>query len=268
MSGASDLVQVLDDWGKSPMGQSLGKARDHVRTRLPVLLGLGLIGFLAAFPFTSDVVQWLIAEERLPDGVRIIVTTPVEFLLLQVRLAADVGLGLILLVLLSDLFRAAARGSTPAMKDAVAAVRGKVNLGALALLVLSAVGLAVAGLLYASTGLVPLLLDYLTNDAQSVGLSTDWRLIAYVSFLVRLHLASAVGFQAPLVTLAVLRGGLVDRSTLVAHRRHVWFGCVVMGAFVSPPDPLSLFLVALPVVLLFEVGLIIDRLLGRAPASA
>ena len=41
-----------------------------------------------------------------------------------------------------------------------------------------------------------------------------------------------------------------------------------MGAFVSPPDPLSLFLVALPVVLLFEVGLIIDRLLGRAPASA
>ncbi|MEC9162045.1 MAG: twin-arginine translocase subunit TatC, partial [Candidatus Thermoplasmatota archaeon] len=171
-------------------------------------------------------------------------------------------------VLLSDLFRAAARGSTPAMKEAVAAVRGRVNLGALALLVLSAVGLAGAGLLYASTGLVPLLLDYLTNDAQAVGLSTDWRLIAYVSFLVRLHLASAVGFQAPLVTLAVLRGGLVDRSTLVAHRRHVWFGCVVMGAFVSPPDPLSLFLVALPVVFLFEVGLIIDRLFGRAPASA
>ena len=183
--------------GQEPDG---AKPRESTRSRAnppAVLLGLGLIGFVAAFPFTSDVVQWLIAEERLPDGVRIIVTTPVEFLLLQVRLAADVGLGLILLVLLSDLFRAAARGSTPAMKDAVAAVRGKVNLGALALLVLSAVGLAVAGLLYASTGLVPLLLDYLTNDAQSVGLSTDWRLIAYVSFLVRLHLASAVGFQAP-----------------------------------------------------------------------
>ena len=231
------------------------------------MLGLGLIGFVAAFPFTSDVVQWLIAEERLPDGVRIIVTTPVEFLLLQVRLAADVGLGLVLLVLLSDLFRAAARGSTPAMKEAVAAVRGRVNLGALALLVISAVVLAGAGLLYASSCLVPLLLDYLTNDAQSVGLSTDWRLIAYVSFLVRLHLLRP-WVSSPLVTLAVLRGGLVDRSTLVAHRRHVWFGCVVMGAFVSPPDPLSLFLVALPVVLLFEVGLIIDRLLGRAPASA
>ena len=268
MSGASDLVQVLDEWGRSPMGQTLGKARDHLRTRLPVLLGLGVLGFVAAFPFTSDVVQWLIADERLPGGVRIIVTTPVEFLLLQVRLAADVGLGLILIVLLSDLFRTAARGSTPAVKDAVTTLRGKVNLGVLVVLVLSAAGLAVAGLLYASTGLVPLLLDYLTRDAQSVGLSTDWRLIAYVGFLVRLHLASAVGFQAPLVTLAVLRGGLVDRSTLVAHRRHVWFGCVIMGAFVSPPDPLSLFLVALPVVLLFEVGLMIDRLLGHAPANA
>ncbi len=267
MSGASDLVRVLDEWGQSPMGQTLGRARDHVRTRLPVLLALGLIGFVAAFPFTSDVVQWLIADERLPDGVRIIVTTPVEFLLLQVRLAADVGLGLILTVLLYDVFRAAAQGSTPAMKEAVVAVRAKINFGAFLLLVLSALGLAAAGLLYASVGLVPLLLDYLTNDAQSVGLSTDWRLIAYVGFLVRLHLASAVGFQAPLVTLAVLRGGLVERSTLVAHRRHVWFGCVVMGAFVSPPDPLSLFLVALPVVLLFEVGLIIDRLFGPVPAN-
>jgi len=43
----------------------------------------------------------------------------------------------------------------------------------------------------------------------------------------------------------------------------VWFGCVVVGAFVSPPDPLSLFLVALPVVLLFEFGLLADRLFSR-----
>ena len=268
MSGASDLVQVLDEWGQSPVGQTLGQARDHVRGRLPVLLALGALGFVGAFPFTSDAVQWLIAEERLPTDVRIIVTTPVEFLVLQVRLAADVALGLVLLTLAFALFRAAARGSTPAMKDAVAAARGKVNFGALLLLVVSAVVLAMAGLLYASTGLVPLLLEYLTRDAQSVGLSTDWRLIAYVGFLVRLHLASAVGFQAPLITLAVLRGGLVERSTLVAHRRHVWFGCVVMGAFVSPPDPVSLFLVALPVVLLFEVGLIVDRMLGRPSATA
>ena len=268
MSGASDLVQVLDEWGKSPMGQTLGQARDHVRRRLPVLLALGALGFVAAFPFTSDAVQWLIAAERLPTGVRIIVTTPVEFLLLQVRLAADVALGLVILLLTFDLFRAAARGNAPAMKDAVASARGKINVGALVLLVFSALVLALAGLLYASSGLVPLLLEYLSRDAQSVGLSNDWRLIAYVGFLVRLHLASAIGFQAPLVTLAVLRGGLVERATLVAHRRHVWFGCVVMGAFVSPPDPVSLFLVALPVVLLFEVGLIVDRMLGRPSASA
>ena len=44
MSGASDLVQVLDEWGQSPMGQALGSARDHVRSRLPVLLGLGVLG--------------------------------------------------------------------------------------------------------------------------------------------------------------------------------------------------------------------------------
>jgi sec-independent protein translocase protein TatC len=53
---------------------------------------------------------------------------------------------------------------------------------------------------------------------------------------------------------------IVDRATVRSYRRHIWFGAFLLGAFLSPPDPLSLFLVAMPVVILFEVALMIDAI--------
>ena len=120
--------------------------------------------------------------------------------------------------------------------------------------------LMLAGLLYAWYGLIPLLLEYLTTDAQQAGLSTEWRLSNYAGFIVNLLSASAIGFQAPLLTTLVLRSGVATRQQLSASRRMIWFGAFVLGAFMSPPDPLSLFLVALPVILLFEVAMLWDRI--------
>ena len=107
-----------------------------------------------------------------------------------------------------------------------------------------------------------MLLDYLATDAQSAGLSTEWRLSSFIGFIISLCLACVIGFQAPLITMLSLQSGAVDRVTLLAHRRHIWFTTFVLGAAFSPPDPLSLFLVSLPIILLFEAALIWDNLMG------
>jgi len=52
---------------------------------------------------------------------------------------------------------------------------------------------------------------------------------------------------------------MFTRQQLGASRRGIWFAAFVMGAFLSPPDPLSLFLVSLPVILLFEAAMLVDR---------
>ena len=116
---------------------------------------------------------------------------------------------------------------------------------------------------YAWEFLTPMILDYLTTDAQSAGLSTEWRLSGYVGFLVNLTLASMIGFQAPVVTIIVIRMGVVSREEIKLFRKHIWFGAFVLGAFLSPPDPLSLFLVSMPVIILFELALILERLLSN-----
>ena len=120
--------------------------------------------------------------------------------------------------------------------------------------------LLMIGALYAWYGLIPLLLDYLTTDAQQAGLTTEWRLSNYAGFIVNLVSASAIGFQAPLITTLILRSEAVTREQMAGARRIIWFSAFVVGAFMSPPDPLSLFLVALPIIVLFEVALMVDRL--------
>ena len=59
---------------------------------------------------------------------------------------------------------------------------------------------------------------------------------------------------------AEMKARLVRRATVRSYRRHIWFSAFILGAFLSPPDPLSLFLVAMPVVILFEIAIVIDAI--------
>ena len=254
------LERTLQHLSQSSGGQILASARDGLRRSLKAYIAIFVLGFVSAFPLTSSLIAWLIDADRLPSGVDIIVVSPVEFLFLQLRIAGSVGLMLVTMMVVCQVALHGAR------HQAVQARLNELNVtlprpsSTLLFSVLTAVGLMVAGLLYAWHGLIPMLLDYLTTDAQQAGLSTEWRLSSYAGFVVNLLAASAIGFQAPLVTTLVLRLGVFSRSQLATWRRGIWFGAFVMGALMSPPDPLSLFLVAVPVIVLFELAMGVDRL--------
>ncbi|MBL6806647.1 MAG: twin-arginine translocase subunit TatC [Candidatus Poseidonia sp.] len=259
MSGES-IEATVHRLAQTPGGQILTSLRNAVQRSLKYYIGLFVVGFLIAFPFSSAFITWLIDADRLPTGVDIIVISPVEFLFLQLRIAGTLGVVLVGLVAVSHVAIAGSRHQ--AVKERIEELELRLpKPGATVVLsVLSSLLLALFGALYAWEGLLPFLLEYLTNDAQRAGLSTEWRLSGYAGFIVNLVLASALGFQAPVLTTIVLRSELVAREQLTASRRIIWFSSFVLGAFLSPPDPLSLFLVALPVILLFELALLYDRI--------
>ena len=254
------LELTLQRLSHSSGGQILASLRDGLRRSLKAYVALFVLGFVTAFPLSSTFIAWLIDAERLPSDVDIIVVSPVEFLFLQLRIAGSVGLVLVTMMVVGQVALHGAR------HQAVQARLQELNVtiprpsSTTLFSVLMAIGLMVAGLLYAWHGLIPMLLDYLTADAQQAGLSTEWRLSSYAGFVVNLLVASAIGFQAPLVTTLVLRLGVFSRNQLVTWRRGIWFGAFVMGALMSPPDPLSLFLVAVPVIVLFELAMAVDKL--------
>lgn len=263
MTGTEDLSKTVNELLDSPGGVLLLDIKTHLRKRFRLLAFIFGAVFVACFPLTSTFISWLIAEHRLPADVNIIVITPVEFILLQVKLAAYCAAFAVVSIMMVE---GAWRGSkNPALTMRLAELKAsapkptRASVGTLiAIIVLGGLGIS-----YAWNLLTPMLLEYLTNDAQSAGLSTEWRLSSYVGFIANLALASAVGFQAPVATLLVLRLKVVSREDVRGYRRHIWFTAFVLGAFLSPPDPLSLFLVAMPVIILFEVALVVDAITRR-----
>ncbi|MDG1538031.1 MAG: twin-arginine translocase subunit TatC [Candidatus Poseidoniaceae archaeon] len=258
MTGTDELSKTVNELLESPGGLLLLDIKSHLRKRMKLLAFIFGLIFVACFPITSNVISWLIAEDRLPADVNIIVITPVEFILLQVRLAAYCAAFVVLAILMIE--GAWRGGKNPALKmrlDELKANAPKPTKAAIGTF-LAVILLGAGGIAYAWNLLIPMLLEYLTSDAQNAGLATQWRLVSYVGFVANLAVASAIGFQAPVVTLLVLRLEVITRTQVRRYRRHIWFTAFVLGAFLSPPDPLSLFLVAMPVIILFEFALMFD----------
>ena len=228
----------------------------HIRSRMKVIVALFLFGLVLGIPLAHRVVDWLLDSGVLPSNVNIIVLTPVEFIMIQVKVGAWLGAGFAILALIIDgAWKSGLTKKTPRPARTVV------------IATISAITLAVAGLFYSWYLLTPMLLDYLATDAQSAGLSTEWRLSSFVGFIVSLCLACAIGFQAPLITLLSLQSGSISREELLEFRRHIWFITFVLGAAFSPPDPLSLFLVAVPIIFLFEAALFWDKITGESKGA-
>jgi sec-independent protein translocase protein TatC len=260
---SSDLVSAVDDLMDSPGGLLLKQSRDFLRLKMKSILFVFIFGIIIGFPITKQLIAWLIEPSRLPDGVEIIVTSPLEFIMLQLRIAMSIGLFFVITTLIY--FGIYEGLKSPTLKQKLAGLNYSIPKTTPTILftTIAILLLSISGLYYSWELLTPMLLEYLTTDAQNAGLSTDWRLDGYVGFITNLSIASIIGFQAPVATLLVLRFGVIDRSQIKQYRRHIWFSAFVIGALFSPPDPLSLFLVAVPVILLFEISLVIDTIIRK-----
>ncbi len=120
------------------------------------------------------------------------------------------------------------------------------------------------GLFYAHVILVPFLLDYLAADAGAAGLDSTWQLRSWIGFILGLYFGSALSFQVPLVAVMLVRTSVVSRSAFTDNRGFLWFAAFAIGAFLSPPDPLSMFLVGGPMLVLLELALLIERMVWKS----
>ena len=263
MASSSALEDAVSELMDSSGGKLLNSTRDYLRKRATALGGLFLFGLVIGFPIAKAIVTWLIEEQRLPDDVNVIVTSPVDFLMLQIQLSASFGIFLALLLLITETTLRGVHHPLVLERFRELNIRAPKPSFSFLFAITSSVVLAACGILYAWELLTPMLFEYLSNDAQQAGLSTQWKLEAYIGFILNLCIASAIGFQAPVITLLALRVGMVEPRTLTSYRKHIWFSAFVLGAIFSPPDPLSLFLVSLPVIFLFEIALILHRIMPR-----
>ncbi len=127
---------------------------------------------------------------------------------------------------------------------------------------------AVAGVLFGYFFMIPTVLGYLLQIPDSSLLVPSLRLDFYFNLLLLLTLALAIVFQLPLILLGLNAAGLVDARALRTHRRHFILGAFIVSAVITPPDPISQVLMAVPTVLLFELSILLVSIRGRRAAEA
>jgi Sec-independent protein secretion pathway component TatC len=253
MSEGIDIDELLD----APQMRLIRGFGAHLRGRARRLAGLFVLGLMIGYPMAGKLLEWVLVQPGLvPDGTTIITLQPLELVLLRLQMAGYLAIGFVIVALIHDAARYRDAIDVSELPE-LPLWRGLVAIGLAALL-------ALAGLIYAWEILIPFLLEYLQADAESAGLTTTWHLQAWIGFLASLVLGSALAFQVPLIVLIVLRGGLVEREMLTQYRRHLWFASIVAAAVLSPPDPLSLALVAAPMIILFELALVVDSLIPES----
>lgn len=90
----------------------------------------------------------------------------------------------------------------------------------------------------------------------------------HFSFTLKMMLGFGAAFETPVIIFILSLAGIVDPTTLTKYRRHVTVICLIVGAVLTPtPDPLSMFLLAGPLYVLFELGVFVSRITLKAKGT-
>jgi sec-independent protein translocase protein TatC len=122
--------------------------------------------------------------------------------------------------------------------------------------------LFIAGVALSFFVVLPLTLRFLLG-LQAGSLTPMITATDYFGFAVTMALVFGVLFELPIVIVALTALGIVTPALLTRYRRHAVVLCLVIGAFATPADPLSMFLLAVPLYLLYEVSLVPAGMIHR-----
>ena len=109
----------------------------------------------------------------------------------------------------------------------------------------------------------------LQPDSARGLVTTHFRIGEYLNFVLLMMVAFGLAFQTPLVVLFLSSSGIMPVATIRSYRKIIWLGIVIIAGILAPPDLVSHLLLSIPMVLLFELGILLSarRESGKAAAT-
>jgi sec-independent protein translocase protein TatC len=227
---------------------SLMQHLGELRNRLMVASAGVLVATTVAFFFAKDIILLLEAPAHLDKRLQII--SPTEGFTTYMRVSLFTGIALAMPVILYEIYAYVDPALRPKER------RFLLMLGPFVLL------LFVGGMAFCYFLLLPNAINFLFTFGADV-FEASPRASEYISFVTTFILGVGLVFEMPVIIFAVTRVGLVQRSWLAKQRRYVVLFVFIAGAIITPtPDPFNQTLVAVPMYLLFELGLLLSRIGG------
>ncbi|MEZ2745583.1 twin-arginine translocase subunit TatC [Halopseudomonas bauzanensis] len=240
---------------KSPIQTNLGEMPlvahlTELRSRLLRIVLIWMLIFAGLFYFANDLYTFISEPLRayLPEGTSMIATDVASPFLTPFKLALISALFLAMPFVLHQIWGFIAPGLYKHEK--------RIALPLLA----SSIILFYAGMAFAYFVVFPLVFGFFTSAApEGVTVMTD--INSYLDFVMTLFLAFGLSFEIPVATVLLVLSGAVDVAKLKQIRPYVVVGCFVIGMVLTPPDVISQTLLAGPMWLLYEVGILFAGLL-------
>ncbi|MDH3638020.1 MAG: twin-arginine translocase subunit TatC [Gammaproteobacteria bacterium] len=207
-----------------------------------------LVLFLICAPFANTLYEIFAAPlmAALPEGNTMISTEPHGPFFVPFKFALAVAVALSMPVILHQLWGFVAPGLYEHEKRLVLP------------LLLSSTLLFYAGIAFAYFLVFPIIFAFFASTApEGVAVMTD--INAYLNFALKLFFAFGIAFEVPIATVLLLKAGVTTRTSLAAKRPYIVVGAFVVGMLMTPPDIFSQTMLAIPVWVLFELGLYLSR---------
>ena len=229
----------------------------ELRTRVTRMVIAILVLLVVFFPFGNDIYIFVAAPlmDVMPEGTSMIATQVASPFLTPFKLALVTAVFVAMPYLLHQLWSFIAPGLYQHEKRLAVP------------LLASSVILFYAGAAFAYFVVFPLVFAFLTSVApEGVAVATD--ITAYLDFVLTLFFAFGISFEVPIATILLVLAGMTTPDKLAQKRPFVVVGAFVIGMLLTPPDVISQTLLAVPIWLLFEVGIFFSRLLKRKPKAS
>ena len=230
----------------------------ELRDRLIRALIAILVVFLAIANWARDIYSALAAPmlATLPQGGHMIATDVAGAFFVPMKVTLMVAFLLALPYVLYQAWSFVAPGLYAHEKKLVAP------------LIVASVVLFFTGMSFAYFVVFPTVFGFINKFApEGVAVMTD--IDKYLSFVLSTFMAFGVTFEVPVIVIVLVRIGLVSVEKLREIRSYVIVGAFVVGAIFTPPDVLSQFMLAMPLWLLYELGIVLAALIVRsAPGGA
>ena len=225
----------------------------ELRNRLLRILACVGIVFLVLFPFANDLYEWLALPllRHLPAESTMIATEVASPFLAPFKFTLVLAFFLSMPFVLYQFWAFIAPGLYRNERRIVLPLLASSSL------------LFYGGVAFAYFVVFPLMFSFLIGAApEGVAVMTD--ISKYLEFVLKLFFAFGAAFEVPVATILVVWAGITTPERLVSKRPYVIVGAFVVGMLLTPPDMISQTLLAVPIWLLFELGVHASRVLVPA----
>ena len=235
-----------------PLVAHLRELRDRFQNALIAVF----VAFLGLFPFANQLYTYVSEPLRslLPEGSSMIATEVTSPFLTPFKLSLVLAVFVAMPVILAQVWGFIAPGLYKSERRIAIPI------------LTSSVVLFYAGVAFAYYVVFPLLFGFFTTVGP-VDISVMTDINRYLDFVLKLFFAFGLAFEVPVAAVILILTGVVTADQLANNRSYVIVGCFVMGMLLTPPDVISQTLLALPMWLLFEIGLVMGRILSRSPSD-